>query len=128
MPPSRPGLMKYVVATKACVHGQIVVEDNLVGQAVKQRAPAWDSTPASHDDIAITEPFALISKGIVEAPTIGGAVKGSTVSDHRVEQRARTHRPRRRSGRKVGRVVELAGERGGRSTHIRIDLDAKDSF
>jgi predicted RecA/RadA family phage recombinase len=127
MPKNRPGRIKYETATKTTTHGAACIENNHVGVAVKQKSPKWDDAFSTVTTIAIGEQFAIINKGIVEVPTtgLGGAVKGQAVYIT-----AATNALTLTSAGNVafGRVAELPSERGGRATHLRVDLDDKDSI
>jgi uncharacterized protein DUF2190 len=105
-------------------HGQPVVSEGVAGVAVKQGIPAWN-TPV--DDLAVIaddEDFAIICKGIVQVAEVAGFAVGDEVyiSGSNVLSETGT------GNSKFGRVVEIEGERGTPSNHVRIDLDAKDSF
>lgn len=127
MPKNRPGRIKYVTATKACVHGDLVVENGIVGVAVKQQSPAWNAAFATVKNISIGENFALINKGIVEVPltAIAGGAPTKGVPVYIVPASNAVTLTATAGNSPVGRVAELASERGGRSTHVRIDLDDK---
>lgn len=67
---------------RACVHGQIVVGDGMVGSAFKVAQPDRFVRPAQADDIAATETFELQLGGIHEAPATGNlaaAVDGTDI-------------------------------------------------
>lgn len=121
--------MKYATANLAVLHGAPVTVNNHVGIAVKQRpAAAGAASGTPQKQIAISEQFAIITKGIVEVLTVGSPVKGDTVWINVTNNVLTLTDPGGGNGRKFGRVAELPGERGGRTTHMRVDLDAKDSF
>lgn len=128
MPKNRPGRIKYVTATKATTHGAPVIEDHFVGVAVKTQSPHWDTAFADLAAIAVDEEFSIITKGIVEVPITGidGAGKGDPIYITDASNALGTSGGGGKSA--YGRVAEVAGERGGRATHVRVDLDAKDSI
>lgn len=75
-----PGARHTAVATKACVHGQIVIEDGFVGTAFKVAQPDRFVRPADARDIAVDEEFEIIVGGIHEA-NAAGAIAGADVGD-----------------------------------------------
>lgn len=84
MPYAGPGKVHDVIATKACVHGQIVVEEKRVGRAFKntQLGAFVDPTLAAATAIPIGETMSIITGGRMEAPRTGAlaaAVAGDTV-------------------------------------------------
>lgn len=136
MPYSRPGYMYYDVATKSVVHGGSVTEHGMVGVAVKQGNAPFGTGPAFSapgvvnpllNTIAIAEPFAMITKGIVEVPLTGivTPAKGDAVyivaADNTLTKTAGANL-------KYGRIVEIAGQRGCPTGKVRIDLDHKATF
>jgi hypothetical protein len=135
--------MHYATATAAHRHGDPVVYDKVVGVAVKQKGVASDvglgSEAAGYASQAIAsgEPFAIISKGIVQlynttngrkGGTALGAVKGSPVYISAAHVLAITGTAAEAGPFKFGRVVEVAGQRGTPTGMIRVDLDKKDSI
>lgn len=132
MPKNRPGRIKYVTATKTTTHGAPCAESNFVGVAVKQTAPSWSTAYSAQQTIAIGEKFAIIAKGYVEVDSaiagLAGAVKGDTVWINNTNNALTLTDPGAGNGRKYGRVSELAGQRGGATNRLRVDLDSKDSF
>ena len=128
MPKNRPGLIKYVTATKATTHDAPVSENNIVGVAVKQKAVASGQGAAGRQNIAVGEQFAIISKGLVEVPVGGLTVaKGTPIYITVASNTLTTTGPAAYgTTNKFGRVVEVPGERGGRTTHMRVDLDDAD--
>lgn len=129
MPYNRPGARYYVNASSILrLHGDACVEDNVVGVANKQKQPLVTAGLTAYNQIQVGEPFAIINKGIVKVPTVGGAVKGSTVWINVTNQVLTLTDPGAGNGRKFGRVVEIAGQRGTQTGFMRVDLDAKDSF
>lgn len=138
MPYNRPGLMFYAPATKTVVEGAPVIELGIPGVAVKQAAPAFGTGPAFVSGvvnpalvtIAITEPFVIISKGIVEvsAGALGTPAKGDPVY---IVSATNALSATSNSGAnpKYGRVVEIpGGTRGPATGRVRIDLDHKATF
>ena len=77
--------------------------------------------------IGIGEPFALITKGVVQIPTPAGAVKGTNVTITTAGNVVATTAPGA-GVLKFGKVVEVAGERGTPTGMVRVDLDKKDTF
>lgn len=127
MPYSRPGYMYY--ATKsviACNHGDPCIENGIVGVAVKQKAPgAGVGSGTPQKQIAIGEPFAIITKGIVQVPYVATSAKGSPIyivaATHALTLTAA-------GNVKYGLTVEIQGQRGTPTGRMRIDLDKKDTF
>jgi hypothetical protein len=87
MPYEAPGARHSAVATKACAHGQIVVEDGIVGTAFKTEqigrfvdpsAVTGGVLTARH--IPVDESFEIQVGGIHEAP-LAGALAGADVGD-----------------------------------------------
>lgn len=130
MPYNRPGKMKYVTATKAVDHGMPVTELGIVGTAVKQKKPASGAASGSpQKNIAISEPFAIISKGIVQVPDTGSGVAAAAVGTPIYIIAASNLLTTSSAGNvKFGMKVEGAGVRGTPAAMCRIDLDAKDAF
>jgi len=130
MPYNRPGIMKYAVATKAVDHGLPVVELGVVGVAVKQRKPSSGAASGSpQKNIAISEPFAIISKGVVQVPNTGSGVSAAAVGTPIYIIAASNLLTTTSAGNvKFGMLVEAAGTRGTPTGMCRIDLDAKDAF
>lgn len=126
MPYSATGKMFYTAngSGGALTHGQPVKSENVVGVAVKQGIPAWDTAVANLDKIATSENYAIITKGIVQVDEVAGFAVGDKVyiTSGNVLTEVAT------SNTKFGRVVEIEGERGTPTNKVRIDLDAKDSF
>lgn len=137
--------MHYATATAARQHGDICAEDNVVGVAVKQKAvPAGAAAgAATQQAIASGEPFAIISKGVVQiynttngrsGGTALSAVKGSPVYVTVAAGATPTAPTLALAGPatatllKVGRVVEVAGQRGTPTGMMRVDLDKKDGL
>lgn len=75
-----PGARHTAVATKACVHGQIVEEDGFVGTAFKVAQVDRFVRPADARDIAIGEEFEILVGGIHEA-NAAGAIAAAGVDD-----------------------------------------------
>jgi hypothetical protein len=81
MPYEGPGRRHDAVATKDCVHGQIVVENNVVGTAFKNEQLSRWVNPADVDtngrlltqliDASANEDFTIMVGGIHEAPRTG---------------------------------------------------------
>lgn len=127
---NRPGTRYYVnSATRQRNHGDPCVEDGFaVGVAQKQKQPAATAALSAAAVIAAAEAFVIICKGIVRVPFVAGAVKGSTVWINNTNDALTLADPGSGNGRKFGRVVEIAGQRGTGAGFMRVDLDAKDSF
>lgn len=124
MPKSRlPGRMYYAVATKSTQHGAPCVEDGVAGVAVKQKAPSATTALSTHRTIAISERFAIIAKGIVQIPAEAGFAKGDNLyinptNNDVSETDDATTVP-------LGKIVEVAGDRGVPTGSVRVDLDFK---
>lgn len=125
MPKVRPGVPKYVVATKVVLHDMPCTENGFVGVSVKQRAVSSGQGATGRQSIAIGESFIILTKGQVEVPTIVGATKGAGVWI-RVATNALVLADAGAGDIPFGTIAELPGERGGRTTHMRVDLDDKD--
>lgn len=130
MPYNRPGKMQYVTATKAVDHGMPVTELGFVGTAVKQRKPgSGAASGAPQKNIAIAEPFAIITKGVVQVPNTGSglaaAAAGTAIYIIAASNLLTTTAT---SNIKFGVLVENAGTRGTPAAMCRIDLDKKDQF
>ena len=130
MPVNRPGLMKYVTATKAVDHGKPCVESGIVGVAVKQKVvPSGAASGSAQKNIGIGEQFAIISKGLVQVPVVGSPVKGTpvymTAATNALTLTGPAAPP---TTLKFGMVTELPGERGCPAGFMRVDLDAKDAI
>lgn len=123
MPYSRPGYMRYDVnGGTALTHGQPVKSaKGFVGVAVKQKSPNWDVAVTAQQTIAAAEPFAIISKGVVQVPFVAGFADGDRVYIDATNTLTETAA----GNTAFGRVVEVAGERGTPSGKVRIDLDDK---
>jgi predicted RecA/RadA family phage recombinase len=128
MPYERPGAGYYpAAATKTVNHNDPVVEDGIVGVAVKQKAPNPETGLTNIQQIAIGEAFHIRTKGIKQVPvqSITSPAKGDAVyiiaATNQLTKTAT-------SNVKYGRIVELAGQRGTPTGYVRVDLDAKDSF
>ena len=130
MPKNRPGNIKYVVATKQVQHDMPVTELGIVGVSVKQKAVGSGvGAGTTRQTIAVGEPFAIVSKGLVEVPIAApgvNATKGAPVYITAATNALTLTGPSSASVLKFGRCVEIAGERGGRTTHMRVDLDDAD--
>lgn len=71
MPYEAPGRRHSAVATKQCVHGAIVVEDNVVGSAFKVEQLAWNITGSATQQIDVGEEFEIQVGGIHETTLEG---------------------------------------------------------
>lgn len=80
MPYEGLGARHTAVATKACRHGQIVVEDGFVGTAFKVEQIDRFVRPEDAQDIDIGEEFEIQLGGVHEAP-LTGALAALGVSD-----------------------------------------------
>jgi hypothetical protein len=141
MPEVRPGEVHYAKrggAAPTIKHGQPILQDGFAGIALKQQAyPAGTGLGAAAiTDIVANENYIVQIKGRVYiAQTVTGLVggtalamaKGDTlyVSDAGVV--AKTG-PVSATVAKLGRVTEVAPERGVGAGMARVDLDARDSF
>lgn len=80
MPYEGLGVRHTATATKACAHGQIVVEDNFVGTAFKaEQVDRW-TRPSDAQDIDVGEEFEVQVGGVHEAP-LAGAIAALDVGD-----------------------------------------------
>lgn len=127
MPYEGLGVRHTAIATKACVHGQIVVEDGFVGTAFKvSQIDRW-TRPADAGRIAIGEEFEIQVGGVHETAAAGGVAAGDiarqvhiTVADNRlVLARAAGTLP-------VGLVTELDTSRA--PDVLRINSNAWQAF
>lgn len=116
MPEQAPGARHTAVATKACVHGQIVTEDGFVGEAFKVDQPDRFVRPADADDIAIGTEFEIQLGGIQRAPAAGNLAAADVgdaiyikVSDNTLGVAAQglTAGALTAGWRKVGKVTEV---------------------
>lgn len=72
MPYNGPGARHTAVATKQCDHGQVVVEDNIVGVAFKTQGLTRYQDPAGTPlRISSGETFDIQVGGIIESPASG---------------------------------------------------------
>lgn len=127
MPYSRPGAGVYVTngSGGTIKHGQPFTRDGFAGVAVKQKANSWKDGISTQALIADGEKFFLITKGIVQVPTVSGFAVGDDVWIIAAENKLTETEG---SNVRFGRVVEVAGERGTPTGMVRIDLDLKDGF
>ena len=133
MPVNRPGNIYYTTndETGSLEHGQLVIADEIVGVAIKQKSVSWKLGLADQALIAVGEKYALITKGIVEVPLVGGLAKGDDVylaAASTTDGVTTFALSETATGTRVGRVVEVVGDgRGVPAGKVRIDLDKKDS-
>lgn len=125
----RPGAGTHLINSTGGVlaHNQPVVIGGIVGIAVKQKATAWSAGLAPANQIATSEKFWCITKGIVQVDvaSLVTPVKGDPVYITAANALTKTSA----GNTKFGRIVELVGD--GRTVptgKCRIDLDMKDSF
>jgi hypothetical protein len=131
MPYNRPGPGVYVVNGAAAInHGAPAAASGFVGVAVKQQARAWDQGLANQAVIDASEPYFLITKGVVQVPNTGisANVKGDPIYMTLATGALTPTGPGSGTVGKFGRIVEVAGARGVPPNKVRIDLDSKDSF
>jgi hypothetical protein len=130
MPYSRPGRMFYTVATKAVNHGLPVIEQGVPGVAVKQRrasSGAGSGTPQYQ--IAITEPMAIITKGVVQVVNTGSGLSAAAPGTPIYIIAASNLLTTTPAGNvKYGMLLENANVRGTPPGYCRIDLDKRDMF
>ncbi len=129
MPDTRPGRGKYVIATKAVLHGAACVEKKFAGISIKQvTAPAGTGLGSVLiSTVQVGERFFISTKGAVVIANPGAMfAEGDPVyireSDN-VLQSA--------SGGgivKFGRASDIAPTQGVPTGFMRVDLDARDSF
>lgn len=127
MPYNRPGRGVYVTNNGTTrVNGDPVALNNIVGVCIKQKAPVPPSLPVDAKTIQAGEDFFIVAKGIVQVPSVGGAVKGDAIY---IDTTSSALFGVTAAGRvPYGRVVELAGSRGTPVAKMRVDLDLKDSI
>lgn len=126
MPYSRPGRGVYVTNNGTSrQNGDPVVLNNIVGVAVKQKAPVVPGLPADQRTIVAAEDFFIVAKGIVQVPAVGGVAKGDAVYINTTTSALSNSAT---GSVAFGRVVELAGQRGTPTGKMRVDLDLKDSI
>lgn len=126
----RPGAAKYTVATKAVQHGFAVIEHNLVGQAIKQKAAGWGDAYTATPTIQIGEQFAIRTKGVKRFVNTGSGVAAAAVGDP-IYIIAASNLLTTSSGGNVafGRVAETPTSiRPTPTGYVAIDLDDKDSI
>jgi hypothetical protein len=128
MPYERPGQGHYTTATKATTHGALVVEDSVVGIAIKQKAVSWQAGLAAQNQIGIGEAFHIRTKGVRQVPFLAGSVKGTSLYIITATNVLTASAQTAPTGYKVGKVVEVQGQRGTPTGFMRVDLDLKDSF
>lgn len=81
MPANREGDRHTAIATKACVHGQIVTENGFVGTAFKvEQIDRW-TRPEDGADIAIGEEFEIMIGGVHEAKVTEGGMASAVEGD-----------------------------------------------
>lgn len=125
MPYERPGERYYpTAATKAVLHGNPCVEENVAGVAIKQVAAPFGTGLGSTliSTVQVGEKFVIDTQGIVEVPNTGiaAAAKGAVVYIATA-----TNALSLASGAgllRYGVVVELAGERKTPTGRLRIKL------
>ena len=128
MPYNRPGPGVYVTnGGTAIAHGSPNTNAGFVGVAVKQVARAWSDSYSVQAQIDASEPYFLITKGVVQVPNAGisANVKGDAIY---ITAATNALSATSAGNVKFGRIVEVAGARGTPTGRCRIDLDAKDSF
>jgi hypothetical protein len=108
-------------------HGEPAADEGRVGTAIKTKTPAADTPRATFRRSAVGEPYNMIVHGgIISVPLAGleAAVHGDLVYITTATNALSLNNPG--AGRQVlGKVVELAGERGGPLDRLRVDLDEK---
>lgn len=136
----RPGRGLYLNATAAIPHGDLTVERNMVGSAIKQQAYDSDSARGpGRKLIAIGERFFLRTKGVCEAETgtgkQGAAVAAAAVGDAifiatgaGADARGTLHAAAAAGRVKLGRVHAVPGVHGTPTGILRVDMDAKDTI
>lgn len=82
MPAQGPGARHTAVATKQCLHGQIVTEDNFVGSAFKVKQMPVHTAPgaAALRTIEVGEIFEIEIGGVQEAAAAAG-IAAAAVGD-----------------------------------------------
>ena len=120
-----PGNVAYVVAGVAARHKTIVCDDGYAGVAIKQKIPPADGVRADRDLIAAGEAYIVALRGKCDAPaaSLPGIAKGAMVYVTEATNALATA-----AGAGVvplGRVSELAGERGTPADKVRINMDQR---
>jgi hypothetical protein len=114
-------------ATRSCSHGDLTYEGGYVGTAVKQQGYTIATARANINVIAVSEPFFLITTGVVEVAAIGGATFGEEVYITTATGVVGLGAPS--TGQvKVGRIVALPGTYGCPTGLMWVNLDAKDTL
>lgn len=130
MPYSRPGPGVYVTnGQTALTHGQAVASGNFVGVAVKQKVRSWKDGYAVQKTIDASEPYYILTKGVVQVTSAATAIASSAQGDAVYIDSSNNLTPASSGGNlKFGRIVSVAGDRGTPTGKCRIDLDLKSSF
>jgi hypothetical protein len=113
-------------ASVAVRSGEPAADEGRVGTAIKTKTPAADTPRADLQTIQVGEPYNMIVHGGISIPLAGleAAVHGDLVYITTATNALSLNNPG--AGRQVlGKVVELAGERGGPLDRLRVDLDQK---
>lgn len=130
MPEWRPGQIHYTTATKAVNHGAACTEDGVAGMAVKQlAAPAGTGLGAAAlTSIGIGEKFIIVKRGRVYLPNAGTGSPYTKGTPLYIIAATNVVTNSAAGNIKLGRVIEVAGERGVGTGMMRVDLDDRDSF
>lgn len=121
----RPGRAVPVVASAAVRHGAPASDDGYVGSVVKTRTPAQDAVRADLDLVAAGEGYNLVVTGIIEVPLAGleAAVKGQLIY---IANATNALGLAPGAGISVlGKLWTLAGEQGGGTAKVRVNLNEK---
>lgn len=119
-----PGNVAYVVAGVNVRHKAIASDDGYTGVAIKQKIPAADGVRADRDLIVAGEAYILALRGKCDvlASDLPGITKGTLVyvvpATNAVSVTATNNLV-------LGRVSELAGERGTPADKVRINMDQR---
>lgn len=114
------GRVYYATASKEVEHGAPAEEDNFGGIAIKQQARDYDAASPAYKTIAVGEDFAILVRGEVEiaADHANGTLLYIDPDDNTVTETSTNNVV-------LGRVTNVAGERGTPAGHIRVNLDIK---
>lgn len=120
-----PGNVAYVTASANVRHKAPASDDGYAGAAIKQKIPAADGVRADRDLIVASEAYIIVLRGKIDVPaaSVPGIAKGAFVyvtdADNAVSAAAG-------AGKTVlGRVSELAGERGTPADKVRVNMDQR---
>ena len=119
-----PGSVAYVVAGVAVRHKAVASDDGYAGVAIKQDIPPADGVRADRDLIGAGKAYILALRGKCDvlASDLPGITKGTLVYVVPATNAVTTTAT---SNVVLGRVSELAGERGTPADKVRINMDQR---